>query len=241
MKDFRLVHFFGPDGSGKSTQADLLIRYMEDRGIRVRRYWVRSPHTIAFILWKFFVRIGFYRTVWTPFNVGVKLPLVNKGRIIRLFWSNIEFLGVLPLIAKANLLMRRGYKLVAERYVLDTVTTIAFFMDDISFLNSNVAKLLLRFVPKNSILIFIDADFHTIFERRKSVYNERIRDDSKTLQMGKRSKYGYVPDAGVESREFIDFQRKAYGLLSKSLGAYYLYSPDFTIDEMFNSILKQCQ
>lgn len=59
MLPARFVHFFDPDGSGKSTQVNLLVDYYLNRGIKVRKFWLRSPHTFAYLLWRFLVLIVF--------------------------------------------------------------------------------------------------------------------------------------------------------------------------------------
>jgi len=43
----RLVSFFGPDGSGKTTQAMMLADHLRARGVKVRLAWIRSKRTLA--------------------------------------------------------------------------------------------------------------------------------------------------------------------------------------------------
>lgn len=237
MRDTPLIHFFGPDGAGKTTQVDLLIDFLSKKGVKVQKCWVRSPHTLAYIVWRLFVRIGFYRIMWNAFGVGIKIPAVDRNKLLREFWFVLEFFSVLPHILKTNRLMSKGYRIVAERYILDTITTVAFFINDISFLNNPLARVLVRMIPRDAILIFVDADFETIFERRKPLYYERLRTREDGVKQKVVRVYGYVPNSVVEPREFIDFQRQAYKMLAKSLGAYEIYSPDYSVDEIFEIIL----
>ncbi|MHA1834222.1 MAG: hypothetical protein ACTSV7_09530 [Candidatus Baldrarchaeia archaeon] len=239
MKDASLIHFFGPDGAGKTTQVDLLVNFFKKRGVQTRKCWVRSPHTLAYILWRLFVKIGFYRIIWNPFGVGIKIPAVDRNRALKNFWSLAEFFSVLPHIAIRKILMSRGYKIIAERYILDTITTIAFFVNDINFIRSRLARVLIRFIPKDAILIFVDADFETILQRREPLFYERIRKQKNPKRKRKKVRiYGYVPNHAIEPREFIDFQRKAYKVLATSLGAFEIYSPNLSVDETFNVILQ---
>lgn len=112
----KLIHFFGPDGSGKTTHVDILIRKLLQQEPNIRKCWVRSPHTFAFLLWRLFILIGFYRVIRNPFGYEVKLPLINRSRRLRFFWAITEFLSVLPLIIRINFAISRGYKFIAERY-----------------------------------------------------------------------------------------------------------------------------
>src|SRR4030042_3115690 len=121
-----LVHFFGPDGSCKTTHVEILINAFRKEEPRVKKIWLRSPHTLAFLLWRLFVKIGFYRTVSNPFGDFIKLPAVNHKKSLRTIWALTEFFSVLPLIIRIKFSMLRGYKCVAERYILDTTTTVAY-------------------------------------------------------------------------------------------------------------------
>jgi hypothetical protein len=221
----RFIHFFGPDGSGKSTQVKLLVRKLKSRGIRVRKCWVRSPHTLAFILWKFLVKIGFYRSVLNPFGIAVKFPAVNRSRALKLFWSTIEFFSVLPLILRVRILMLRGYTLVAERYIFDTITTIAYFLDDRTFVRSMVSRMLLRFIPKGTAFIFLDADFETIYRRRAILAQTRATSRRRFFN------YGALPAAFLEPRHFIDFQRKIYAIFASSYNALIIDTSQNSVEE----------
>jgi len=235
MKKFkslpRIIHFFGPDGAGKSTQVEILTNILCRRGIRARICWLRSPHTLAFLLWKFLVRIGFYRIVMNPFGPPGKLPAVDRNEVLRRFWSVIELLGVLPMILHSYYSLWRGRMLIAERYLLDTVTTVAYFLNDLNFLKSWTSRLLLRFIPQDTVFIFLDADYATIFQRRARLSKE-------PHSQSQRKGYGAIPRCPVEPRSFIDFQRKAYGALATSFNPLIIETSNNSIEETSIMILR---
>jgi thymidylate kinase len=224
-----MVHFFGPDGAGKSTQVDILFKTMRKDNVKVKKCWVRSPHTVAFILWKLIVKIGFCRTVSNPLGALFKFPAVDRNNGLRLFWALIEFFSVLPLIIKIRTLLSRGYTLIAERYILDTVTTIAYFISDINFLKSRIAKLFFYFIPKNTIFVFLDSDYETIFRRRAGLLNVKNGNPQSKA-------YGSIPKGAVEPRDFIDFQRIAYRALAKHFNALEIDTSISSIEETSNAI-----
>ena len=234
MKTYRiptLIHFFGPDGSGKSTHVDILVDLLKGQEPRVRKIWIRSPHTAAFLLWRFFVKIGFYRVVSNPFGDVVRLPAVNRRRSLRAIWALIEFFSVLPLILRIRLWMLRGYKCIAERYVLDTVVTIAYFIGDMSFLKSRISRLLFYLIPTDTLFVFLDSDFRTVFKRRAYLRSrERPKENSR--------EYGSLPRSAVEPEEFINFQRMAYKILANSFNALKIDTSNRSIQETSEAILE---
>ncbi len=228
----RLVHFFGPDGAGKTTQVKLLIDYYQNRGLKVRKYWVRSPHTFAYFLWKFLVSIGFYRAVVNCFDVEVKTPAVQNSAFLKKAWSLLEFFSVLPLIMRAQIYLRRGYTLIAERYLFDTVVTVAYFLDDPAFSKSLISRILLHFIPQNTNFIFLDTDFETIYKRRAKFYNQRISKNRQSVFT-----YGEVPAAALEPNHFIDFQRKMYASFARSYNALVIDTSKSSLEETFDQIV----
>jgi len=225
-----MIHFFGPDGAGKTTQVHILIRRVKSDEPNVRKCWIRSPHTLAFLLWRVFVRIGFYRVTKNPMGIEIKLPAVDRSRVLTDFWVLAEFFSVLPLILRINLAIKRGRRFIAERYIFDTITTIAFFINDIKFLNSRVARLLLLFMPRDTVFIFLDSDFKTVYGRRANIYASGFKEKGRT--------YGMVPRSAVEPEEFINFQRRAYQTLARSFNAFTINTVESSIDKTSQAILN---
>jgi len=228
----RLIHFFGPDGAGKSMQADILVDFLDRRDFKVRKFWLRAHHTLAFVLWKFFVRIGFYRLVANSLGVATKLPAVDRGKFLRGFWSFVEFISILPIVLRVHFSILRGYRIVAERYLLDTVTAIAYIINDPDFLRSRISKMLFRLIPENTAFIFLDSDYETIRRRRVpfcvSVNNLWER----------KTAHNYSEESYVEPQVYIEFQRTAYKILANSFEALIIDTSKTSIEETSKNILK---
>jgi len=229
-----LVHFFGPDGAGKSTHVEILMELFKKDEPRLKKIWLRSPHTAAFLLWRLFVKIGFCRVVTNPFGDSIKLPAVNRRRSLRTIWALIEFFSVLPHILRIRFFMLRGYKCIAERYVLDTVVTIAYFIGDIGFLGSRISRLLFNFIPDDTLFIFLDSDFETVFNRRAHLrFGESLQKKNRD--------YGSLPQSAVEPREFIDFQRSAYAILANVFKVTRIDTSERSVHETSNEIQKRLE
>ncbi|GIU71704.1 MAG: hypothetical protein KatS3mg003_1183 [Candidatus Nitrosocaldaceae archaeon] len=192
------VIFFGPDGSGKTTQADLLVKYLRGKGVKVRKVWFRSLHTLAFLLsWLFAKLLGIKIT---DFRMRYRCKKWFKK-----IWLPIEFISIIPLIIiKAYIPSKLGYSIVAERFIIDWIVMMAYLFRDNSILDSRYAKFLLKFIPHDAILIYIDADYDTIISRRK--------DDADSL-------------------EFINAQRELYNIFAKQFNAYIIDTSKYDIDK----------
>lgn len=209
----RLIAFFGPDGSGKSTHAELLANQFQSHKNKVKKVWIRAPHTLAYLLSRFFVKIGFYRAVSNSFGTKRKIPAVHNSRWLRLFWSLIELASVMPVILlRVYVPLFLGYTVIAERYVIDTIVTVAYYTDDLGFLHSRTAKVLLCFIPKNTVFIHLDSDYSTIMKRR-----------------------GHI----VEEYDFIKFQRIGYKLLGNSVEATFIDTSNISIEQTSMQILNR--
>ncbi|MCW4009504.1 MAG: (d)CMP kinase [Candidatus Bathyarchaeota archaeon] len=225
------VHFFGPDGSGKSTQADLLTAYLKTKNVKTRKYWLRSPHTLAFLLWELSIKVGFLRVVSNASGAYIKIPAVNRSRIVSQVWALIELISVAPLVVRAQLYLLSGYTLVAERYLLDTIAFVAFSIGDKSFPHGQIAKLFLALIPAGTKFVFIDADYDTITQRRARFLEQKPVSEN-TVEV----KVSSIKTE-LEPREFIDFQREIYRTLAQEKKALIVDTSRHSQEEAFNMIL----
>jgi len=199
MRDPRLdymphfIYIFGPDGSGKSTHARILAGYLAHDGVRVKIVWIKSQHSIAFIISRVFSKFAPHSVSLDPNGSIIRIYAVSNGSISRLVWSIIEFIGIIPwIILRIYIPLLMGKIVIAERYVVDSIVTIAYSINDPRFVRSFIAKLMLRFIPKDTLLVHLDSIYEEISRRR-----------------------GYE----VDPKEYIEFQRGMYGMLSKTLRA----------------------
>jgi hypothetical protein len=109
--------------------------------------------------------------------------------------------------------MSLGYTVVAERCVVDTIVNIAYYTQDMGFLQSRIAGIILHSsIPKKAIFIHIDSDYSAILKRRG---NE------------------------VDPYEFIKFQRRGYGIAKYLVEATSIDTSNMTIQEAYASVLKR--
>lgn len=200
----RAIIFFGPDGSGKTTQANLLIGEMRRRGIKTRRLWLRSLHTLAFVISGLAMRL---QKLNNPYEFRQRYA---HRKLFRTVWFMIEFISILPLVVlRFYIPLRRGENIVAERYVIDWIVSLAYVSRNDSLVDTHFAKVALKFIPKDSILIYIDATFDAISSRGRK----------------------------EDSLEFIEFQRAIYARIAESHNALVIDTSDKSIQEVHERII----
>lgn len=173
--------------------------------------WIRGTHTLAFVLANIFVKLGYYQ-IAEP-SPGTKMKLFDPRLLPKLktLWGLIEFISVLPwILLKVYLPMFLGYIIVAERYTVDTVVYLAYWLGP-DFLQGFLTKVLLGFIPQSSVLIHLNAETQVLLTR--------IRDD-------------------IITRDFLVFQQQVYPMLSKKLGAVAIDTSKLGVKETFRSILE---
>lgn len=209
----RLIAFFGPDGSGKTTQARLLASHLEQQGLKVRFVWIRYHHSLASILSQILARFGYYRIVSSG---GKNYKLFNVKFLPQLkgFWGFIEFVSVLPwILIKVKLPSLLGYVVIADRYVVDTIVSVAYYLGGYKFLSKFYTKTLLSMVS-DAFLIHLDAEIDDIVKRRKDEKLDLV---------------------------FIRFQRKFYCSFANLLGSLNVDTSKTSILDTSNVIIKGYQ
>jgi thymidylate kinase len=196
----RAIIFFGPDGSGKTTQANMLISELDRKGIKNRKLWLRSLHTLAFLISK----VGMY--IMKLDDIYQLRTKYSDHAAFRIIWYSIEFVSILPLIlAKFYLPLLQGYVIVAERFVIDWIVSVAYATNNPSLVDGRFANFAMYFIPKESVLVYIDAEYGSILSRR----------------------------GAEDSFESIEFQRTCYNKFAQKLHALRIDTSNKSICEVF--------
>jgi thymidylate kinase len=200
----RVIIFFGPDGSGKTTQAKLLSDQLKSRGFSVKKIWMRSVHTLAFLISRIAQQFLKLNDVYE-----FRSKYVRHSNL----WYLLEFVSIIPLIFFSLYLpLLRGHIVVADRFVIDWIVSIAYWTHNPSFIHSRWAGFALRLIPKDAIMIYIDAEYQVLSSRRQL----------------------------EESFDYINFQRTCYIMFAEELDAAKVDTSNKNIQEVNEIILKLC-
>jgi len=206
MKNPRCIAISGLDGSGKTTLANSLAEYLRSKGYKTKFVWIRSPHTFAYLISRILIRLGWHQTFRNPTGIVISRFELYENTVIRNTWSLIEFFSILPLIIfKIWLPYLLGYKIVCDRYVIDSAVHIALTTQDMNFPDSFLGSLLLKTIPKKSVVIFLDANLSTVLKRRPDVeYSiDEIKNEMKLYRAFMRKVKTLSFDSATQSAEKI--------------------------------------
>ena len=213
MRRIRFIVFTGVDGSGKTTLAKLLVNHLKSEDHRVLYVWIKSLHLLAFYISRIFETFNRFEIIVNPKDVVVRRFNVKGLGSFRVAWPFIEFISVLPwVILKVYLPIFFGYMVVADRYLIDTIVTVSTRTGNLDLLTSLFGRLLLRLIPKGTVIIHLNADLKTLLKRREDV------------------EYTYE-----ELQEQISF----YKILAKKCNAYELDTTETSSSENLEKIVKR--
>ena len=206
------ISIFGPDGSGKSTHARILADYLVSKGFDVRIVWIKSFHTLAYVLSKIIEGLSPRSVVRNAQYNVIRINSMCCNRFNRLLWSLIEFISIIPLVLlRVYIPLLMGKIVITERYIVDSIASIAYALDNPEFDTGNLANIMLHFIPKEAILIHLDSDYETVKSRRLEL---------------------------TDPKDFFQFQRKIYDKLSKRLNAFRIDTAWRSVEETAFEIRK---
>jgi len=168
-KPSRSVIFFGVDGVGKSTHTKILSNLYLKKGFKTKRCWLRSRHTLAYVVSQILLRLGYLAMFRHGHNDKVN---IFDSRFLpeKKIWSLIEFISVIPwIITRMKLPLKLGYVVIADRYVVDTVIYNKFYIGEEY---DRYSKILLRMIPRDALLIHLDADREELKKRGKKDWSK---------------------------------------------------------------------
>lgn len=162
----RLIALFGPDGAGKTTQANLLAATLRKKGVRVRRVHAKSNHTLAYLITSLIAKLDAGRIVRSTSGSVITHSLANANRIGKTFWPWIELISVLPhVILKERIPRLLGATIIADRYLVDTLVHAAIETKNLDLRISLAQKVMLAILG-SARLVHIDAQVEVIRARR---------------------------------------------------------------------------
>ncbi len=173
------AHFYyiaGADGTGKSTQSELLAEYLEKKGIRIRRVWLRFPFFLSLPLLAY-ARIRGYS--WHEVNNEVDHGYwdFSHSWVMKNIFPWALFIDAsLSALFKIYLPLVFGETIICERFVLDMLVDLAIAVNDTTFSECILGRLFLGLLPSKARIVILDLDRETICRRRHNLIFDHLLD-----------------------------------------------------------------
>lgn len=167
----RLICISGPDGTGKTTQVNLLINKFREKGIEYEYKWLRFHHFFSLPVLGIARLIGLseVKELKNGDKIGYhyfyKSKIISKIYIISMYVDTLLFT-----LIKVHIPMKFFKSNIAcDRFIYDTLIDLIISTRNNNILHSTVGKSFLRLVPNNSKFLILIADENTLKKRREDI------------------------------------------------------------------------
>jgi thymidylate kinase len=169
----RFIYLSGCDGTGKSTQARLLLARLEALGLRPRHLWLRFPFLLSLPL------LAYAR--WRGYSWHEQAGEARHGYwdfrrswLLRALLPWVLLLdALLAALRKVYFPLWLGRTIVCERFALDMLVDLSVAIGDAGLHRRLPGRLYLRLIPRGAALFVLDLDAETIRERRADLRADR--------------------------------------------------------------------
>lgn len=219
MKKGRLIVFTGIDGSGKTTQANLLLESLQKDGLDAAYVWSRwEPLLLRPVINRWKNRTKGESTVpeqdFSELKSRKKKLLDNP--VIRWLWLLFFFIDYsIQIFIKINPELKNKELIISDRIFYDSVIDQAINLGRRKdwLLKSLDSFWMNMIFPKPDMVIYVDCPANIAFSRKDDAPNIEYLDERRDLYLELAGKYGWVIIDGTLSVNEISSQIK--NLISK--------------------------
>lgn len=199
------VVLFGLDGSGKTTQADLLVDYAKKRGIPCRYLWLRVPWRASIPLMALNRMVGVSRKRVSDSGVEYTRTELWRRPFLSSIWKKwILFHFRRSSSSRVKKPVERGELVVIDRYVFDALVDYAIDNND-DLLVDRVWEEFIGIVPENCKAFYFDIPAETAKSRKHSE-DLHILKKRRELYQKIAQKYGALQIDAARNKEEIHRQ-----------------------------------
>jgi hypothetical protein len=169
LNSTNFIYITGCDGTGKTTQARLLIEQLAEKGINTCHLWLRYPFFFSIPL-LIFARLrghswyentnGFHHGYWDFRSSWMLRKLFPWTMLIDATLASIRRI-LIPLLV--------GRIIICERYVLDMLVDTSMAIGDYHFHQRVPGRLFLYLIPSASKILILNLGIESIHQRRSDL------------------------------------------------------------------------
>ncbi|MDQ4077549.1 MAG: thymidylate kinase-like protein [Chloroflexota bacterium] len=171
------IYITGCDGTGKTTQARLLIDHLQALGVQPKHLWLRFPFLLSIPLLAYARWRGYS---WYEEADGTRhgyWEFQNSSLLRALLPWTLLVDAALAALIKIYVPLALGRTIVCERFALDMVVDLSVAFKEVGFYRRLPGKLYRQLLPKDTRVMILDLDVDTIRARRQDLRVDRRLED----------------------------------------------------------------
>lgn len=169
-----LICVIGPDGTGKTTQIELLINYFEKNGFYYKYQWLRFYHFFSLPLLLFARFYGLSEVKILDDGEKIGYHYFHRSKLISYIYPIFLFADTFLLIFfKIYLPLLFGKKIICDRFIYDTIVDLMVSTSNYELYKSRVGKLFLMLIPRNKKIFLLISNETTLKTRREDIKKDR--------------------------------------------------------------------
>lgn len=171
----KLICVIGPDGTGKSTQVNLLINSLNKKGIKYEYQWLRFHHFFSLPVLAMARLIGLSEVKTLENGGRIGYHYFYKSKIISFLYStSLLFDTVIFTILKVYIpiyILKKN--IIYDRFVYDTLIDLMISTGNYETYRKITGKLFTKLVPKRSNIIMLLTNETALKNRREDIKHDK--------------------------------------------------------------------
>lgn len=186
MKKSFLICLVGIDGSGKTTQALALSKYLKGLGIDNEYVWCRWDPIILKPIIKVIQKILFYKEdIKRDYNnYNKRKNLFLNNRLVSILWKySVLFDYFIKIFKDIKIPLSKKKIIICDRYLFDTIVDLAV---DLKYTDKKIRKLInicLLLIPTPDIIFLIDLPEIVAFNRKGDIPSLKYLTDRRAIYL----------------------------------------------------------
>jgi thymidylate kinase len=178
----RVICLIGMDGSGKTTHSRRMMTHLEESGVRCRYVWFGTAYFLSYPFMVICRWLSLTKTHYLGNGLAVSEHQYYKNQSISSIWPWIQFLDAMVLVnLRVKPLLWRGFTVVCDRFIPDILVELMADVNDERLCEKLVGRLMLKLMPRSSLVILLHVDEKTAWQRKNDVpelrYLSRRKDE----------------------------------------------------------------
>lgn len=172
----KLICIIGPDGTGKTTQANHLVEYLQHQGVDCEYKWLRFHHFFSLPVLAVARMMGISRVETLESGKKIGYHEFYRSKLISMIYPYVLFIDTLVFTTLKVTIPTRIFSktIVCDRSVHDTLVDLTLSTKTSGLLNTSLSKRYATIIPRNCLIIALLSDENTLRGRREDIQYDKV-------------------------------------------------------------------